>query len=354
MMMNILDITITNDTLNKFYPMNSFGDEEIKLIIGKSKLNHMQKNELLFKEGSNDSDIIYLVRGSIKLTADTGEQFILDSESEQSVYPIANLKPRRFSATVHSDNASIFRVPAEVMQPFMADSGTNAQVKDNSITHDSEMKVFDSDWMMALAKTQPFSQLAVPQFEKLFECMEEVKVKAGDTIITQGEEGDYFYLVKKGQCLVSRHNGKKEIPLAELGPTESFGEEALLANSTRNATVRMLKDGRLMRITKVDFHRFLKSQIIHWIDPEEVSNVLNSGAIKLDLTQKYKADVQIDNAVKIPPFMLRNQMKKLSRKNTYLLLCDNDNECAVASYLMSLRGLKSFVLRGGAESLTFV
>ena len=353
-MMNILDITITNDTLKKFYPLDSFAHEEIQLIIGKSKFNHMQKHELLFKEGSNDSDIIYLVRGSIKLTADSGEQFILDSESEQSAYPIANLKPRRFSATVHSDNASVFRIPAEVMEPFMASSVTNAQLKNNSITHDSELKVFDSDWMMALAKTHPFSQLAVPQFEKLFQCMEEIKVKAGDTIITQGEEGDYFYLVKKGQCLVSRHNGKKEIPLAELGPTESFGEEALLAHTTRNATVRMLKNGRLMRINQSDFHRFLKSQIIHWIDPDEVTNVLSDGAIKIDLTEKYKPEARISGAIKIPPFMLRNQMKKLSRQKTYLLLCDNDSECAVASYLMSLRGLKSFVLRGGAESLSFV
>ena len=353
-MMNILDISINNESLKKFYPLNSFGDEEIRLIIGKSKLNHMQKSELLFKEGSNDSDIIYLERGSIKLTADSGEQFILDSDSEQSAYPIANLKPRRFSATIHSDNASIFRIPAEVIEPFMSGPGINAKLQDNSISHDSEMKVFDSDWMMALAKTQPFAQLPVPQFEKLFHNMEEIKVRAGDTIITQGDEGDYYYLIKKGQCLVSRHNGRKEIPLAELGPTDSFGEEALLANTTRNATVRMLRDGRLMRITKIDFHRFLKTQIIHWINPDEVSGVLSDGAIKVDLTEKFKPDVQISNAIKIPPFMLRNQMKKLSRKNTYLLLCDNDNECAVASFLMSLRGLKSFVLRGGAESLAFV
>jgi CRP-like cAMP-binding protein len=235
----------------------------------------------------------------------------------------------------------------------MSTEDSKAEILENSLSHDSEMKVFDSDWMMAMAKTQPFAQLSVPNFEKLFHNMEEIKVKAGDTIIQQGDEGDFFYLIKKGQCLVSRHNGSREIPLAELGPTEAFGEEALLAHTTRNANVRMLKDGRLMRITKTDFHRFLKSQIIHWIDPDEVSGILNNGAIKIDLTEKYKPDMQITNAIKIPPFMLRNQMKKLSRKNAYLLLCDNDNECAVASYLMSLRGIKSFVLRGGAESLTF-
>lgn len=353
-MINILDIHFDSSTLKQFYPLESFSDDELKLINGKARLNHMQKREQIFREGSNDSDVIYLLRGSIQLIAESGEQFILDADSEQARYPIANLRPRRFSAIVYSDNASVTRIPLEVLAPFMPNSMSNAQInRDKSISHDSEMKVFDSDWMMALAKTQPFVQLPVSDFEKLFHTMEEHKVKAGDTIITQGEEGDYFYLVKKGRCLVSRYNGKKEIPLAELGATESFGEEALLGNTTRNATVRMLTDGRLMRITKQDFQHFLKGQIINWINPDEVRNLLDDGAIKIDLTQKYHPDVKIENAIKIPPILLRNQMKSLSRKNTYLLLCDNDNECAVASYLLSLRGLKSYVLKGGAESLLF-
>ena len=181
--------------------------------------------------------------------------------------------------------------------------------------------------------------------------MEEVRYKAGDTVIKQGDQGDYFYLVKKGQCLISRNNGAKEIPLAELGPTESFGEEALLSNAPRNATVRMLSNGRLMRISKKDFQRFLRDKVIHWIDPGQANDILQKGAVKVDLTQQSEPSEQLKGAIKISPIMLRSQMKKLSRKNTYLLLCDSDEECAVASYLLSLRGLESYVLRGGAGNL---
>lgn len=349
--MSLVDISITSDSLKSFYPLNSFSDEEIKLINNHAKLNHMQKRELLFKEGSNDDEVIYLIRGRIKLSASSGEAFVLDAESDQAIYPIANLKPRRFSAQVESDNASIARIPAKIIEPFLA-SGT-PKIQNNSIRHDSEMKIFDSDWMMAMAKMPPFAQLPSKQIAELFMTMEEIKVKAGDTIIEQGEEGDYFYVVKKGLCLVSRNNGVKDITLDEIGPMGSFGEEALLGNTRRNATIRMLKKGRLMRITKADFQKFLKSRIIHWIDPDQVQGILDKGAVQVDLTQKITPEKPISNAVKIPPFMLRTQVKKLSRKNTYLLLCDNDNECAVASYMLSLRGLKSYVLRGGAESLNF-
>lgn len=353
-MMDLLDITVTSDALKKFYPLDSFNDEEIKLINQHTKLNQMQCRETLFREGSNDPDVIFLLRGSIKLTADTGESFILDADSEQARYPIANLKPRRFSARVESEHASIARIPANVLEPFMAQAGQTTQISNNTITDDSELKIFDSDWMMAMVKTPLFKRLPATHIEKLFNVMEEIKFKAGDTVITQGESGDYFYLIKKGQCLVSRYNGTKEIALAEMGPTESFGEEALLANTPRNATVRMLSNGRLMRISKKDFQHFLRDQVIHWIDPNEANLILQKGAVKVDLTQQDNSSKQLKGAIRISPFMLRTQMKKLSRKNTYLLLCDNDEECAVACYLLSLRGLESYVLRGGTDSLSAI
>lgn len=351
-MMHLLDINIDSDTLKNFYPLTSFNDDEIKLINKHTKLNHMQQREMLFNEGSNDSDVIYLIQGSIKLTANTGESFILEADSDQARYPIANLKPRRFSAKVNSEHASIARIPALVMEPFMSQPGQSMQISNNTITDDSELKILDSDWMMAMVKTPLFKKLPTPLISELFNAMEEVQFKAGETVICQGENGDYFYLIKKGQCLVSRDNGTKEVALAEMGPTESFGEEALLANTSRNATVRMLSNGRLMRISKSDFQHFLRDQVINWIDPYEASALLEQGAVKVDLTQKTEPSELLKDAIRIPPFMLRNQMKKLSRKNTYLLLGDNDDECAVACYLLSLRGLKSYVLRGGAESLS--
>jgi CRP-like cAMP-binding protein len=48
------------------------------------------------------------------------------------------------------------------------------------------------------------------------------------------------------------------IPLAELGLGNTFGEEALISEDKRNATVRMLTDGALMRLKKADFLELMK------------------------------------------------------------------------------------------------
>jgi CRP-like cAMP-binding protein len=352
-MLDLLDIAINSETLKQFYPLADFNERELNYINARSSLNNMNKSEILFREGDNDSDVIYLIRGKIKLMATTGEEFILDAESSQSIYPIANLKPRRFSAMVHSENASVARIPANVIQKFIAKNSDDVIIAKNEIHHDTDSKIFDSDWMMAMVKTPLLKQLSNKHIEKLFLAMEEIKVRAGDTIISQGEEGDYFYMIKKGSCLVSRHNGSKEVALAELHPTESFGEEALLTDTQRNATIRMITNGRLVRINKLNFVRFLRNHMINWVDPDQVNDILNNGAIKIDLTENAWLDTKIDNAIRISPLMLRTQMRTLSRGKSYLLLCDNDNNNALASYLLRMRGIKSYALRGGAESLVF-
>ena len=60
-------------------------------------------------------------------------------------------------------------------------------------------------------------------------------------VIKQGDEGDFFYAIVQGKCLVTRESplNQKGIKLAELGVGETFGEEALIAEAKRNATITM-------------------------------------------------------------------------------------------------------------------
>ena len=64
--------------------------------------------------------------------------------------------------------------------------------------------------------------------------MQRVDHKAGDIVIKQGDEGDYFYVIVKGKCLVTRETplNKEGIKLAELGMGDTFGEEALISERT--------------------------------------------------------------------------------------------------------------------------
>lgn len=352
-MKNILDITMGSQSLAQFYPLNSLPDEDIKLLNKQASFKSFQQREIIFREGSNDTDVLYLVSGSIRLVTDAGDSYILEADSDQAVYPIANLKPRRYSAIVNSESASVAKVPMRILDTLMSTNGfTQFNTTDDS-EPDSTLPVLDSDWMMAMLKTPLFQKIPHRHIEKLFSLMQEVKYKAGDTVIEQGEKGDYFYLVEKGRCLVSRHNGQREISLAEIGPTDSFGEEALLTATTRNATVRMLTNGRLMRLSKPDFNRFMHKPIIHWVDINEATLMVKQGAISVDVRPEANSNLPeiFKQAKSIPLYMLRSQMKRLSRKNTYILFCDDGEQSAAAAYLFSLRGLETYVLRGGLQTI---
>ena len=53
------------DIFKRFYPLSYFGEEEISNIASKARLNQMAKADVLFKAGSNDIYVIYLIRGQV-------------------------------------------------------------------------------------------------------------------------------------------------------------------------------------------------------------------------------------------------------------------------------------------------
>jgi CRP-like cAMP-binding protein len=62
-----------------------------------------------------------------------------------------------------------------------------------------------------------------------------------------------LYIIVKGAVEVVREEGHGEAVLARLGPGEYFGEMALLARTTRNATVRALETTDLLSLPQGEF-----------------------------------------------------------------------------------------------------
>jgi len=77
--------------------------------------------------------------------------------------------------------------------------------------------------------------------------------KPGDVLITQGEVGHEFYIIKKGKVdVVVEREGRKD-KLAELSVGDYFGEIALLTDAPRNATVTAIEDLEVGVVQKDDF-----------------------------------------------------------------------------------------------------
>lgn len=79
----------------------------------------------------------------------------------------------------------------------------------------------------------------------VYENMSLKKFKKGDVIIKEGEHGDLFFILYKGQVQVQRQTPAGDtIALANLSDEQNifFGETALISNDTRSATVKATKD----------------------------------------------------------------------------------------------------------------
>ena len=122
--------------------------------------------------------------------------------------------------------------------------------------------------MTTLLQTKAFHRIPPANLQAIFMRMNRGQYRAGEVVIKQGDEGDYFYAIVQGKCLVTRESplNQKGIKLAELGVGETFGEEALIAEAKRNATVTMLSDGVLMRLNKQDFRDLMHEPLLRWVD----------------------------------------------------------------------------------------
>ena len=89
-------------------------------------------------------------------------------------------------------------------------------------------------------------------------------VESGETIVAQGEPGDAYYVILSGEAevWVTDPFTDETSRATVLGAGDGFGEEALLLEGNRTATVTMISPGRLLVLGQPDFDRLLKPGMV--------------------------------------------------------------------------------------------
>src|SRR5690606_27074510 len=124
------------------------------------------------------------------------------------------------------------------------------------------------------------------------------------------------YIIQEGRCDVLRQSapGGKEVRLAELRPGDSFGEEALITETVRNATVKMVTDGVVAQLSKDDFVTLIQKSTLKAVSSERAAEIVKTGGKWLDVRFKNEHDRNtIDDSVHIPLNILRTQADKLDK-----------------------------------------
>lgn len=108
-----------------------------------------------------------------------------------------------------------------------------------------------------LSRVPFLSGLSAAAYMAIASHLEEQRAAAGTAVVTIGEPGDRFYLVRSGRLEAVDADGAV---LGTMKPGEGFGELALLDRRPRGATVRALEDSELWSLDRGHFERWVRDR----------------------------------------------------------------------------------------------
>ncbi len=337
-------------------PIKSVIKEAYERLKTETSFTQYEEGENIFSIGDNDPNSLFLLEGEIELLSNDGKKSILSAKQEQSLFALSSLKPRLFNA--HAlDHVLIAKINTKILDKLLIWEQSATETEHAAVEVDDISFCFDAsdmEWKMAMLQTQLFLTLPAANITFLFDCMEVMEVKKDQQIITIGEPGDYYYIIKSGDCIVTRsfEGNTDEIIINELEAGDCFGEEALVSGKPRNANVIMRTDGTLMRLSQETFHSMLEEPLLNWVEKDQVKKLIQEGAIPIDVrTEDEFKHSGIKNTLNIPLYLLRVQIKVMDKKEHYILFCDNGSRSSAAAFIMTQKGFKNVsILTGGLDS----
>jgi rhodanese-related sulfurtransferase len=169
----------------------------------------------------------------------------------------------------------------------------------------------------------------------------------------EGDAPDNFYVIREGTASVSKLLDGAQQVVAYLREGDAFGEDALLSNSPRNATVRMMQGGRLMKLSKPSFEAVLKPPMVAWVLPAEAARLVQDGATLLDVRMPEEfAQRAISGAINVPLFRLREDMSKRVEPGARVVVyCNTGERSAAAAFVLNGLGYAVHALHGGLGAM---
>jgi CRP-like cAMP-binding protein len=188
------------------------------------------------------------------------------------------------------------------------------------------------------------SHLPVSNVHAVVSRLEEIEVAQGDIVFEQGDIGDYFYIVKSGtaevcRCLPNIASTRLTVKVAG----DAFGDEALILDGRRNATLRMLTAGRLLRISREEFASYVLQPLRNPVTLQTAQELVAQGARWLDLREpeEFRREA-LPDALNVPMALLRNKRKMIPAETTWVTYSDDPKTSEVGCYLLSEFGIKAY------------
>ncbi len=337
------------DRFRKLEPISSLTDDQLRELISTAEIDKIEEGCDLLGYAESDQ-ALYLLSGAVEATLHSGEPRLIRGGAADSYYPL-NSDKNNFRMVLSRTPGIVARVDKGLLDTMLTWAQITAPETDVLMSEDGIITINKADWLNTMFKSPTFRNLPAPNIEELLYRLEPVRVHEGEVIIRQGEQGDYFYMIDEGVAMVTRtpEDDDDAVEMAELSEGATFGEAALISDKPRNATVSMMTDGILLRLSKEDFNKLLKQ-------PSLASLAFDDAVKKVDEGKAQWVDVRLPGefehahlpgAINISMRDMHRQAQSLDKSKIYICYCETGKRSSAASFVLQQYGLRSKLLDGG-------
>uniref|UniRef100_A0A672YMP8 cAMP-dependent protein kinase type I-alpha regulatory subunit n=2 Tax=Sphaeramia orbicularis TaxID=375764 RepID=A0A672YMP8_9TELE len=228
----------------------------------------MEKNVLFAHLDDNErSDIFdamfsvnYIAGETVIQQGDEGDNFYVIDQGEMDVYVNSEW------VTSIGEGGSFGELALIYGTPRAATVRSRTNVKLWGIDRDSYRRILMGSTLRKRKMYEEFlSKVSIleslDKWERLTvaDALETVQFEDGQKIVVQGEPGDEFFIILEGTAAVLQRRSEAEefVEVGQLGPSDYFGEIALLMNRPRAATVVSRGPLKCVKLDRPRFERVL-------------------------------------------------------------------------------------------------
>lgn len=339
--------------VGRLYPLSLIAEQYVPQLLEKVLRVSHGSNKTLIKSQAGPRKIQhYLLSGSVEVRHSMADRSTLNySEKESWCHnPLEELLSEKGGSIRAKSDGELLIVSVDYIDELLASSealvldvvhlDSMSDLPDDELIDDE----FEEEWCGVFLTTPLAAHLGPVKLHELFSRLEDREVEAGELIVQENTLGNAFYLIKKGQAEVSSGPGGGLKNPIGLWAGEYFGDESLVAHTTRNADVRMVEAGMLGCLDGQAFDDVLRPALIKTMTEDEVlsDNGKEIRWVDVRLPQEFKHGHR-DSCVNYPISSLRGRLESLDPAYRYLITPEGGRRSELATYLMRQTGFDAYL-----------
>lgn len=340
----------SRDLIKRFSPLYQIDHKYHSKLASELKLITVKPGDSIIRKSRNPKQLHYLVSGTVEVRASFDNRFNIHHQQPICGKALEYAVGARASVKAQ-DECVLLVTNADQIDQYLSWS------QDHTIfyLHESEITIDDQDlidgesmedWDNVFIRSKLAANLSNQAIHQILSQLEDIEVKAGQCAVRANSPGDYFYIIKQGTAEVqTMAQGPYKGQRFELGAGNYFGDEALVADTIRNASVTMTTDGVLGRLDIDAFNYLIKQHLVSPLTQDIQSIADKVKILDVRLPLEYKLG-HTENSINLPISFLRQRMEEMKESLFYVITPANDRRAELATYLMRQAGFEAYQLAG--------